>query len=106
MKLFDKLEGLTSAGTIALYWAGFAILASIGILGWQGLEWLKTGQWRTLTLITTLASSGVEWASSPHSWIGIHNLLREVPLTVAVFWLCMIPALLFMLLHNWLVKRQ
>ena len=106
MKYFGELKDLTGAGTIALYCVGLGLFAAIGILGWQALAWLKTGDWHALTLMSGLAAFGVEWACSPESWIGIHNLLKEIPLTVAVFWAWMIPALLLMLLHNWIVQRQ
>ena len=106
MKNIDDLRGLTGAGTVALYCVGFGLFTAIGILGWQALTWLKTGEWQTLTLMSALASFGVKWASSPESWIGIYNLLKEIPLTVALFWAWMIPALLLMLLHNWIVQRR
>ncbi|UCD69636.1 MAG: hypothetical protein JSW48_06120 [Betaproteobacteria bacterium] len=106
MNYFGELKGLTGAGTIALSCVGVGLLAAIGILSWQALSWLKTGDWQVLTLMSGLSSFGVDWASSPESWIGIHNLLKEIPLTVAVFWAWMIPALLLMLLHNWIVRRQ
>ena len=106
MKYFRELEGLTGAGSIALYCVGLGLFAAIGILGWQILDWLKTGDWQALTLMSALASIGVDWASTPQSWIGIHNLLKEIPLTVAAFWAWMIPAILLMLLHNWIVRHN
>jgi len=106
MKHVYDLNGLTVPGTTALYCAGLGLFAALGVLGWQALTWMKTGEWPMLTLMTGLASFGVDWASSPESWIGIHNLLAYVPLTVAVFWAGMIPALILMLLHNWYVKRR
>ena len=93
-------------GVTALYCVGFGFFAALGVLGWQAVSWLKTGEWQTLTLMTGLASFGVEWASSPNGWIGIYNLLKHVPLTVAAFWTGMVPALLLMLLHNWSVQRR
>lgn len=106
MKYFDDLSGLTVLGVIALYCVGLGLFAAVGVLGWQAVGWLKTGDWQTLTLLSVLASGGVGWASSPNTWIGIHNLLKHVPLTIAVFWTGMVPALLFMQLHNWCVQRR
>ena len=105
MKHVYDFKGLTVPGTVALYCVGLGVFAALGVLGWQALAWMMTGEWPTLTLMTGLASFGVEWASYPNSWIGIHNLLKQVPLTVAVFWTGMIPALLLMQLHNWSVRR-
>jgi hypothetical protein len=105
MAHIQKLQGLTVAGTAALYCVGFGLFAPVGIIGWQALGWLKTGAWPPISLTAGLASFGVQWASSPHSWIGIYNVLKHIPLTVAVFWACMIPALLLMLLHNRIVRR-
>jgi hypothetical protein len=102
----QKLQGLTVAGTVALYFVGFGLFAPIGIIGWQALSWLKTGEWQSISLTAGLAAFGVQWAASPHSWIGIHNVLRHIPLTVAMFWVWMIPALLLMLLHNRLVRAR
>lgn len=106
MNRFFDLRGLTGVGTVALYCVGLAFFAALGVLGWQAIDWMRTGEWQTLTLISSLAIFGVQWASSPNSWIGIHNLLRNVPLTVAVFWAGMVPALIFMLLHNWSAQRR
>ncbi|MGD2141395.1 MAG: hypothetical protein PVH25_13430 [Burkholderiales bacterium] len=102
----QKLQGLTFAGTTALYFVGFGLFGAFGIIGWQMLGWLRTGEWHTLTLTMGLATFGVKWAASPRSWIGIYNMLEHVPLSVAVFWAWMIPALLLMLLHNRLVRSR
>ncbi len=106
MTQIHKLEGLTFAGTVALYCVGFGLFTVVGIIGWQALGWLKTGEWPSLTLLTGLATFGLEWATSPHSWIGIYNVLEHVPLTVAIFWAWMLPALLLMLLHNKIVQQH
>lgn len=106
MTVQDDAQGLTGYGTIAIYLVAFDLIAAFGVIGWQALSWLQTGQWQSPTLITALASSGVQWASHPNSWIGIHGLLKHVPLSVAVFWTGMLPALLLMLLHNWTVRHR
>jgi len=106
MARIQKLQGLTFAGTAALYCVGFGLFAPIGIIGWQALGWLKTGEWQPISLTAGLASFGVQWAAAPHSWLGIYNVLKHIPLTVAVFWACMAPALLLMLLHNRLVRTH
>jgi len=100
------MKELTWAGTVALYLVAFTFISALGVIGWQALNWMKTDQWQTLTVLTGLSSAGVQWAAQPDSWLGIHNLLEHVPLSVAVFWTGMLPALLLMLLHNWSVRRR
>lgn len=102
----NGMRGLTLPGSLALYLVAFDFIAALGVIGWQALNWMKTDHWQTLTVLTGLASAGVQWASAPASWLGIHNLLQHVPLSVAVFWAGMLPALLLMLMHNWLVRRS
>jgi len=106
MTVRHDTEGLTGYGTVAIYLVAFDLIAALGVIGWQALRWLQTGEWQSLTLLTGLTSCGVQWASHPDSWIGIHNLLKHVPLSAAVFWAGMLPALSFMLLHNWSVRRR
>ena len=106
MMNFPNTKRLTGFGTIALYLVALDLIAALGVIGWQALDWMKTDKWQTLTVLTGLASVGVEWAKNPDSWLGIHNVLRHVPLSVAVFWAGMLPALFFMLLHNWSVRRR
>ncbi|HUU72107.1 MAG TPA: hypothetical protein VMW70_05755 [Burkholderiales bacterium] len=106
MKYFADTQGFTGVSTIAIYFVGFGLLAALGVVGWQALNWMKTDEWQTLTVLAGLSSVGVEWATRPDSWLGIHNLLKHVPLSVAVFWTGMLPALLLMLLHNWTVQRR
>ncbi len=100
------MNDLTWHGTFALYLVAFTFISALGVVGWQALNWMKTDEWQTLTVLTGLGSVGVEWAKQPDSWLGIHNLLQHVPLSVAVFWAGMLPALLLMLLHNWTVQRR
>ena len=102
----DDLKGLNLPGTAALYLASFALIAALGVIGWQALNWMKTDEWQSLTVLTALASFGVPWATSPTNWLGIHNVLQHVPLSIAVFWTGMLPALLLMSLHNWSVRRH
>ncbi len=100
------MKDLTWHGTIALYLVAFTFISALGVVGWQALNWMKTDEWQTLTVLTGLSSAGVKWAAQPDGWLGIHNLLQHVPLSVAVFWTGMLPALLLMLLHNWTVRRR
>jgi len=106
MPYIDDMKELHLPGTAALYLASFALIAALGVIGWQALNWMKTDEWQSLTVLTGLASFGVPWATSPTNWLGIHNVLQHVPLSIAVFWTGMLPALLLMSLHNWSVRRR
>ena len=105
MPTLENLKGLTWAGTTALYLVALDLIAAIGVVAWQALNWMRTDEWQSLTVLTGLASFDVLWATEPDSWLGIHKLLQHVPLSMAVFWAGMLPALLLMLLHNRLVGQ-
>jgi hypothetical protein len=60
--------------------------ASIAILGWQGVKWLKSGQWPALTWQDALGWLGII-APEP-SWVGFARIVgwvMSLPLALAPF---------------------
>ena len=58
-------------------------LSGIGIILWQILYYLKTGEWFSMSVVFLLQKIGFEWTSNPTDWIGIYNLLDRIPLSFA-----------------------
>lgn len=59
-----------------------SIFAAIGILGWQVYSYLRYGEWSALSAIVVLRWLNVGWAHSPRDWVGLHDLLDAIPLSM------------------------
>ena len=68
---------------------GFA--AAIGIIGWQGYSYLRFGQWPALSIVAVLQWLQIDWARSPRDWMGLHELLDAIPLSLAAFVAGIVP---------------
>ena len=64
---------------------GVGILSAFGIVGWQVYAYLKLGAWQALSVVTALVWLNVDWARSPHDWVGVHKLLDGMPLSLTAF---------------------
>ena len=62
---------------------GAGTLAAVGIVGWQIYSYLRLGAWQPLSIITALTWLNVDWARSPHDWVGVHKVLTGIPLSLA-----------------------
>lgn len=77
-----------------------AMTASLLVIGWQAYVWLKTGHWPNIPLASAIAPvfSGSDfwiWFVAPHSWQGLHGIVKflfELPLFL---WLMACSALAF-----------
>lgn len=77
------------AGLIA--WLAFAagIVIGGGILIWQCFFYLREGVWPTRSALDVLyyvdpAMFG-DWLMRPTAWLGVHDILRATPASIAVF---------------------
>ena len=59
-------------------------IAAIGVVGYQLVNWFKTGVWKSFDFISFLGEFS-NWAKAPDDWIGLHKLIETVPLTVGLF---------------------
>lgn len=71
----------------AVLLASVAILSIVMLVGWQTLRWAQTGQWPGASLggliVVVLPDTPIgAWAVQPVSWIGLHEVVMEVPLVV------------------------
>jgi hypothetical protein len=80
-------------GAIALI---LLLLGGLGVLGWQVYEYLRLGVWTPISIITALEWMQVQWAYSPNDWVGLHNILEKMPLSMAMF----TPALFGIVIAN------
>lgn len=60
------------------------LFGGLGVLGWQVYEYLKVGVWVPISIITALEWMQVQWAFSPNDWVGLHNILKKLPLSAAM----------------------
>ena len=51
-------------------------LAGIGVLGLQVFGYLRTGIWRSISLLS-VASVYVPWLNNPQSWFGLNKIVRS-----------------------------
>jgi hypothetical protein len=72
---------------------GSAVLAAIGLLGYQVVTWLRTAEWVSfpvqLAWDWAMAGSAHDrWLRDPHAWIGLHKVvvgILRVPLPAGLF---------------------
>lgn len=69
-------------------------LGGIGVLGFQGYGFLKTGDWPSMSMLR-VAYPYVEWLRDPQSWYGLHK--------IASGFLAIVPAWLALIVTGWLV---
>ena len=90
---------LSGIGTVIL-----GGLLSIGIIGWQVLAWLQSGDWTPLPLASFGIRMAAEllgaeqlrsWAVSPDTWIGLHRFLDWLNVAVAPILLGMVLSRIF-----------
>jgi hypothetical protein len=64
------------------------------VLVYQALGWFKTSIWTSVSVVTGLQWLGVRWAIGPREWRGLHEVLANVPLTIALPVIGLLAALL------------
>lgn len=68
--------------------AAFFILGALGLVGWQGIMWLRDGYWTPYAVLDgiwwiTSAPEG-SWIWTPKTWVGLHKLLAGTPLSAGI----------------------
>lgn len=69
-------DGIESLYPAIFFLAGFAIVF------WQIYGYLRFSIWNEVSVITALMWIDSNWALYPTDWIGLHNLLLKIPLSV------------------------
>jgi hypothetical protein len=81
---------------------GFLIFAGIGgallVSGWQALTWLTTEVSRPVSVLSALVWLHMPWAVLPSSWQGLHQLLGNTPLAVALLGIALLSFVAYALL--------
>jgi hypothetical protein len=72
----------SSALAAALFIAGFG--GGFLVLVYQAFGWFKSSIWTSVSVVTGLQWLGVRWATAPQEWRGLHELLGNIPLAVAL----------------------
>lgn len=79
----------TQSGAIMkrdLAWAIFSIAAllvmtAIALLGWQVYDYIKFGDWTSISVVSSLKWANIpgasDWAVHPSHWIGLHKILTH-----------------------------
>ena len=63
---------------------GFLLMVvGILILGVQIYEYLRSGEWQSLSIISLMQFFKIQWALMPSDWIGLYNVMDMVPLSLA-----------------------
>ncbi len=76
---------------------GWVIVLGLIVFGFQIYEYLRTGSWLSVSVISTLAWCGIapiaNWAAVPNDWIGLHRILSMIPTSLALIVVGSITAL-------------
>jgi hypothetical protein len=67
---------------------GFLVLVN------QALGWFKSSIWTSVSVVTGLQWLGVRWATGSQEWRGLHEVLGNVPLAIALPVIGVVAALL------------
>lgn len=59
-------------------------IAGLGTFLWQVYNWLKTGEWVSISVIDFLLWTGLDanWLHQPQSWIGVWKIFDWMPLSL------------------------
>lgn len=68
----------------SFFWSLLLIFSSLCILGFQFFHYLKYGLWEKVSILYFLKGNSI-WADSPDNWIGLHNILEKIPLSLSLF---------------------
>src|SRR5262245_30143053 len=75
-------------------------LAAVVVLGLQIILYLKNGAWLSLSVIDGLVHLSGErpsaWLLHPQDWIGLHNLLDKLPLSLGLLLLGVVAFVLLL----------
>lgn len=52
------------------------VFAGVGLLGLQVFNYLKIGEWQSLSLFS-VASPYLPWLNNPQSWFGLHDIVED-----------------------------
>lgn len=67
---------------IESFFPAIFFLAGFAIIFWQIFAYLRYGVWNEVSLITALIWMDSIWALYPTDWMGLHNLLLKIPLSI------------------------
>jgi hypothetical protein len=62
-----------------------AFLGGVVVGGWQGFVWLRSGVFPDISVLTALHWFGMDWATNPTGWRGVHKALSSIPLAAGLF---------------------
>ena len=83
----DYVEELNSSGpriSIATLMAFLPLISAVWIFVWQVFTYLRQGNWIPFSLLDGLAWLKVPWAVTPTDWLGLHNLLNQVHVSIGL----------------------
>jgi len=73
---------------------GLFFTGALFIFGYQLFQWLRHGDWKSISVITGLRWLESSWAVYPREWLGVHKLLDFIPLSIALILLGLVPFLI------------
>ena len=82
---------------IILWPIALGFSACLFILLSQCLKFLQSGTWPSISVVDALRFFGSEWATYPDAWLGVHNFLNSLPVSIGAVILGFLPLSLFVL---------
>lgn len=71
----DKIQAATALSLL---------LGGICVFGWQAYQYLRFNEWVPLSIISALEWMNIRWAVYPVDWIGLHGILKAIPLSITM----------------------
>lgn len=73
---------LTSMSVILI--GSCVLVAGFGVICFQLYQFLRLGEWQSISVIDSLAYFEVQWALRPTDWIGVWEILKKVPVSISL----------------------
>ncbi len=94
---YEEIFELALTGLISLVVAT-STLTGFAVFAYQSFMYLRNGIWTSISLIDGFSAlSSSSWLLDPKDWLGLHSLLDQVPLSVALI----AVGLLFIFRDDW-----
>lgn len=71
-----------SAASFLLIVSGCLFLGGLYVIGLQCVSYLRDGYWTSYSIIELLKWLEIDWASYPQDWLGLHQLMGRIPLSL------------------------
>jgi hypothetical protein len=83
-------------------WAisAISLMLGIAIVCWQVFGYLWVGEWRAISVVDFMQTSGNVWALRPARWHMLHQFLNVMPVSVALTFIALLSFWILQIQHK------